>query len=348
VGGSGVSAYIAQVDRLLGAGQGLFPQGGQSVGVLNAGGGGVPAAPPGASGMSFGAGGAAQDYRGSWAQVTGLDDDVNGAAGAGDATGHNGRAGATGVRQTAQSAAAAIAPATGSPAGVKVLVSTMDERLADMQRQIDTTKAQNKLLAGRLRQMVMAYRSMGTGAPGGPLGAARGAMGGGMGGMPSMGGLGGGGIPGMSAFSGLPASLAGLRSTSGSRRNSGEMDTAGSGGPAAEQAVAFAKSKIGKPYVWGAEGPNAYDCSGLVMDAYKHAGISLPHHTYEQMAVGSPVTRSNIEAGDRIYCNFSGPRQPEHVMLAISPTMAIEAPTPGQRVHITSIPLGRIEVRRGG
>jgi hypothetical protein len=67
VGGSGVGAYIAQVDRLLGAGQGLFPQGGPGVGVLNAGGGGVPAAPPGVSGMSVGSGGAAQDYRGSWA-----------------------------------------------------------------------------------------------------------------------------------------------------------------------------------------------------------------------------------------------------------------------------------------
>ena len=67
VGGPGVSAYIAQVDRLLGAGQGLFPQGGPGVGVLNAGGGGVPAAPPGASGVSVGSGGAAQDYRGSWA-----------------------------------------------------------------------------------------------------------------------------------------------------------------------------------------------------------------------------------------------------------------------------------------
>jgi cell wall-associated NlpC family hydrolase len=348
VGGSGVGAYIAQVDRLLGAGQGLFPQGGPGVGVLNAGGGGVPAAPPGASGLSFGSGGVALDYRGSWAQVTGLDDDANATAGAGDATGQNGRSGATGVRQTAQSAAAAIAPATGSPAGVKMLVSTMDERLADMQRQIDTTKAQNKLLAGRMRQMVMAYRAMGAGGPGGALGAARGAMGGGMGGMPSMGGLGGGGIPGMSALSGLPASLAGLRSSAGMRRSPGELDTAGSGGPAAEQAVAFAKSKIGKPYVWGAVGPNAYDCSGLVMDAYRHAGIELPHHTYEQMRVGSPVGRNNIEAGDRIYCNFSGPGRPEHTMLAISPTMAIEAPTPGQRVHVTSIPLGRIEVRRGG
>ena len=142
----------------------------------------------GGSGLAVGSGAAAQDYRSTWAQVSGLDADVNAAAGAGEANGRNGRAAATGVRQSAQSAAAAIAPATGSPAGVKVLVSTMDERLADMQRQIDTTKAQNKLLAGRLRQMVMAYRSTGARGQGRGLGAAR-SMRGGMG-MPSMGGFG--------------------------------------------------------------------------------------------------------------------------------------------------------------
>ena len=345
MGGSGVGAYVAQVDRLLGAGQGLFPQGGPGVGALSSG-DRVPAAPVGGSGLAVGSGAAAQDYRSTWAQVRGLDADVNAAAGAGEANGRNGRAAATGVRQSAQSAAAAIAPATGSPAGVKVLVSTMDERLADMQRQIDTAKAQNKLLAGRLRQMVMAYRSMGARGQGSGLGAAR-SMRGGMG-MPSMGGFGGGGggIPGMSAFSALPASLASLRGGKRSPAIPGEPDAAGSGGPAAERAVAFAKSKIGKPYAWGAVGPNAYDCSGLVMDAYRHAGISLPRHTYEQMRVGSSVGRGDIEAGDRIYCNFSGPGRPEHVMMAISPTMAIEAPTPGQRVHVTSIPLGRIEVRR--
>jgi hypothetical protein len=230
VGGPGVSAYVAQVDRLLGAGQGLFPQGGPGVGVLNAGGGGVLAAPAGASGISVGSGGAARDYRDSWDQVTGLDDDVNGAAGAGDATGQSGRAGATGVRQTARSAAAAIAPVTGSPAGVKVLVSTMDERLGDMQRQIDTIKAQNELLAGRLRQVVMAYRSMGAGRAGGALDATRAAMGGGMGGMPSMGGFGAGSaIPGMSTLSGLPASLRGARGSAMSTVGEGIPAGAGSG-----------------------------------------------------------------------------------------------------------------------
>jgi hypothetical protein len=112
--------------------------------------------------MALGAGGAALDYRGTLAQVSGLDADVNAAAGAGDANGQNGRAGATGVRQTAQSAAAAIAPATGSPAGVKVLVSTVDERLADMQRQIDTTKAQNQPLADRLHGLADRYRALET------------------------------------------------------------------------------------------------------------------------------------------------------------------------------------------
>jgi hypothetical protein len=134
----GISAYIAQVDRLLSAGQELFPQGASGVAVFNSGGDRVPAPPAGASGLTFGAGGAAQDYRGTLAQATGLDDDVTATAGAAQATGQNGRAGATGERQTAQSAVAAIAPATGSPAGLKVLVSTMDDRLADMQRQIDT------------------------------------------------------------------------------------------------------------------------------------------------------------------------------------------------------------------
>lgn len=334
-----MSAYVAQVDRLLGAGQSLFPHGGAAVAALDTGSDGVPGTPPGTSGISLGSDGAARDYGSTRAQVSRLDDEVNGAAGAGEATGQTGRSGAAAVRHSAQSAAAAISPATGSPAGVKMLVSTMDARLADMQRQIDTTKAQNTLLAGRLRQVMMAYRSAGAGSV---LGATRGAMGG----MPAMSGFGGGGIPGMAALTSLPTTLDGLRGAGRAWRGAGGSDTAVSGGPAAERAVAFAKSKIGKPYVWGAVGPNAYDCSGLVMDAYRHAGMSLPHHTYEQMRVGLPVGRSNIEAGDRIYCNFSGPGRPEHAMLAISPTMAIEAPTPGQRVHVTSIPLGRIEVRR--
>ncbi|MGB5113383.1 MAG: hypothetical protein WBO08_17900 [Mycobacterium sp.] len=158
----GVGAYIAQVDRLLGAGQGLFPQGGPAVGAVSTGGDRVPAAPPGVSGLSLGAGGAAQDYRGTASEAAGLDGDVTATTRAAKATGQNGRADAAAVRHTAQSAAAAIAPATGSPAGMKVLVSTMDDRLADMQRHIDTAKAQNDSQAARLHGLADRYRALET------------------------------------------------------------------------------------------------------------------------------------------------------------------------------------------
>ena len=112
-----------------------------------------------------GSAGAGEDYRQSWRGVAALDVQTNGGAADGKAENERGQAGATGVRQTAQSQAAAIAPATGSPAGVKLLVSSMDERLAAMQREIDTTKAQNRLLATRLRQIAAAYRTAAATAP---------------------------------------------------------------------------------------------------------------------------------------------------------------------------------------
>ncbi|SIC22037.1 C40 family peptidase [Mycobacteroides abscessus] len=163
-------------------------------------------------------------------------------------------------------------------------------------------------------------------------------------------GGGGGTLPGLSVLSGLGGlGAGGPRNRDGRLRSLDALGDGGPAGPAADKAVAFAKRQIGKPYIWGGVGPVGYDCSGLVMEAYREGGIVLPHHTYEQMRVGTPVNPNNIIAGDRIYANFkTGPGRPEHVLLAISPTQAIEAPTPGQRIHITNIPMGNIQVRRGG
>jgi cell wall-associated NlpC family hydrolase len=229
-----------------------------------------------------------------------LDSRTNGSAGDGKAENERGYAGATGVRDSARSQAAAIAPATGSPAWVKLLVSSMDERPAAMQRQIDTTKTQNRLLATRLRQVAAAYRSASTAAPTGGM-SALGGMGGAMGGLRGLGGA-------MPNLGGLAAGPMGAISALGHMRGAaGEpaaldnwfgRDERASG--AAAQAVAYARTKVGLPYVWGAAGPRAYDCSGLVMDAYGHAGISLPYHTYEQMQVGSRVSPNDIREGDRI------------------------------------------------
>ncbi|WP_083167797.1 hypothetical protein [Mycobacterium aquaticum] len=154
--------------------------------------------------------------------MSGLDADTNATAADGRSAGEQGRGGASGVRDSARSQAAAIAPATGTPAGSRLMVSTMDERLAAMQQQIDTTKAQNRLLAARLRQVAQAYRAsaaMGGGGRGmGGMGMP--SFGGGGGGMPTGGG-GGGGIPGLNALSSLSSlgrgGPGGVRSASASR-----------------------------------------------------------------------------------------------------------------------------------
>ena len=342
VGGSGVGAYIAQVDRVLAAGQGVFPAAGPGPGSVMTQGPGVPAAPLD-SALGAGADKAGDGYRRTWGTVTGLDAQTNGNSAAGAAEGQNGRSGATGVRQNAASTAAAIAPATGTPAGVKTLVTSMDDRLAAMQRQIDTTKAQNQLLSNRLRQVAMAYRSAASNAPAGMF---RGMQSGGGsgGGVPSMGG---GGFPGMGAFSQLPGALRGLNSRNNATNQLGDalFGPNAAGSDQASRAVAFAKSKEGTPYVWGAEGPNAFDCSGLVQWSYGQAGVPLPRTTYDLINSGVEVSRNNIRAGDLILCNFQGGR-PEHVVMAVSPTMTIEAPGRGQRVQFSSIPDGHIEIRR--
>jgi hypothetical protein len=221
----------------------------------------------------------------------------------------------------------------------------MEARLSAMERQLDSTKAQNRLLATRMRQMAMAYRQAGQGSPAGVFRAMGSGMGGGGGGMPSMGG-GGGGFPGIGMFSRLPGMLGGQNSRNATDQlTAGLFGQDGNGSERANRAVAFAKSKQGAPYVWGAEGPNAFDCSGLVQWAYRQTGVNLPRTTYDLVHTGTPVRRENIRAGDLILCNWQQGR-PEHVVMAVSPTMVIEAPNRGERVHLSSLPKGHLEIRR--
>ena len=63
------------------------------------------------------------------------------------------------------------------------------------------------------------------------------------------------------------------------------------GGPAAQQAVKAALTKLGTPYVWGAKGPNNFDCSGLTLWAYRQAGITLGPDTYTQIKDGNRLRR---------------------------------------------------------
>lgn len=78
-------------------------------------------------------------------------------------------------------------------------------------------------------------------------------------------------------------------------------------------ALRAAITKIGLPYVWGAAGPNAFDCSGLVLWAYKQLGVNLPHSSAQQSQMGKPVSRANLRPGDLVF--FYSPVSHEGIYL---------------------------------
>jgi len=101
----------------------------------------------------------------------------------------------------------------------------------------------------------------------------------------------------------------------------------------AAKALAFARAQIGKPYVWGATGPDSYDCSGLTQAAWKAAGVDLPRVTYDQVDAGTTVSLADAQPGDLVffYDDIS------HVGLYIGNGMMIHAPKPGAYVREESI-----------
>lgn len=99
------------------------------------------------------------------------------------------------------------------------------------------------------------------------------------------------------------------------------------------QALRYALTKVGDPYVWGAAGPNAFDCSGLVMWAYAQVGIQLDHFTGDQWNEGEHISRSQLEPGDLVFFF------PDigHVGLYVGNGMMLDAPTFGQPVQVQPV-----------
>jgi len=107
-------------------------------------------------------------------------------------------------------------------------------------------------------------------------------------------------------------------------------------GPAsgrAAAAVRFAYAQLGKPYVYGASGPNSYDCSGLTMRAWGAAGVSLPHNAAAQQADTRPVSYGDLQPGDLVF--FGSPAY--HVGIYIGGGRMIAAPHTGDVVKIQSV-----------
>ncbi|MGW0840320.1 NlpC/P60 family protein [Streptomyces sp. NPDC002787] len=101
----------------------------------------------------------------------------------------------------------------------------------------------------------------------------------------------------------------------------------------AAAAISYAYTKIGSPYVWGATGPNAFDCSGLTQAAYRSAGISLPRTTYSQINAGQRVARSELRPGDLVFF-YSGI---SHVGIYIGNGQMIHAPNPSAPVRVAPL-----------
>ena len=94
-------------------------------------------------------------------------------------------------------------------------------------------------------------------------------------------------------------------------------------------AVRAALSRLGSPYVWGATGPDRFDCSGLMQWSYGRAGIHLTRTTYDQIHQGVPVARSEVRPGDLVFPHTG------HVQMALGGGLVVEAPQPGSVVQIS-------------
>ncbi|MFE3885045.1 NlpC/P60 family protein [Streptomyces lydicus] len=109
--------------------------------------------------------------------------------------------------------------------------------------------------------------------------------------------------------------------------------TGGSSSAQAEKALAFARSQVGKPYVWGATGPSSYDCSGLTQAAWKAAGVTLPRTTWDQVKTGQRIATKDLKPGDLVFF-FD---DISHVGMYIGGGKMIHAPHPGASVREESI-----------
>jgi cell wall-associated NlpC family hydrolase len=97
-------------------------------------------------------------------------------------------------------------------------------------------------------------------------------------------------------------------------------------------AVRYAYGAIGKPYVWAADGPDGYDCSGLTLAAWRAAGKSLPHNAAMQWDVVAHISRGSLQPGDLVFYSGLG-----HVALYVGSGKVIHAPTFGESVKIASV-----------
>jgi cell wall-associated NlpC family hydrolase len=102
--------------------------------------------------------------------------------------------------------------------------------------------------------------------------------------------------------------------------------------PTHSSVVSIAEHYLGVPYQWGGASPSGFDCSGLVMYVFSQVGVSLPHSSYAQYGMGSPVSRDQLQPGDLVFFDGLG-----HVGIYVGGGSFIHAPHTGDVVRISSL-----------
>lgn len=119
----------------------------------------------------------------------------------------------------------------------------------------------------------------------------------------------------------------------------GQVATGSGEGSAQGRAAAeWALRQVGKPYVWGGTGPDGFDCSGLVMRAWQHAGMDIPRVTTDQYRIGPPVPVDHLQPGDLLFYDTGGPGSaPAHVTMYVGDGKMVNAPSTGKTIRVEPV-----------
>jgi cell wall-associated NlpC family hydrolase len=124
-------------------------------------------------------------------------------------------------------------------------------------------------------------------------------------------------------------------STKSSSTSGSSSVSRGSASSSSSALVSKAFQYLGKPYVWGAAGPKAFDCSGFTLYLYNSFGVSLPHSAASQAGMGQTVSKSNLQPGDLIFFNTTGGIS--HVGMYIGSGQFIHASSGSSKVTVSEL-----------
>ncbi|MFC7742077.1 C40 family peptidase [Nocardiopsis composta] len=105
-------------------------------------------------------------------------------------------------------------------------------------------------------------------------------------------------------------------------------------------AARWALQQVGWPYVWGGESreEGGFDCSGLVLAAWAHAGVDLPRVTTDQFTTGTPVELDELRPGDLLFYDTGGPGPPPaHVTMYVGEGQMVNAPSTGKKIRVEPV-----------